>query len=169
MTVIFRDCDSHTCPFPNFSQIHWDDHLWERRSLSAGAGTGGESHWKESPGVTRTHYMKRMLKKWCMIWQKWHSNTFNLYVKCHPRYWIANIIVNPAKFGAPIDRRRLYMVMIRHDVLSDETLEILDDAEPIERFTRLIAERVCGLNMPCKYDWNLVLYAYMLTFLLHVT
>ena len=72
------------------------------------------------------------------------------------RYEVACIVVNPAMFGAPIERRRLYMVMIRYDCLSDETLEYLANSDDPLAFTRLIADRVCSMNMPCKWDWNLV-------------
>ena len=74
------------------------------------------------------------------------------------RYWIGLIIVNPAMIGAAIERRRIYVVMIRDDVLSDETLTLLQDSDDQAlAFTTLVADRVMSMKLECTYEWNLAI------------
>ena len=55
-------------------------------------------------------------------------------------------------FGAPMDRRRLYLILVREDVLSDETLSMVASHDD---FCHLIAARAVGMKMDCKHDWML--------------
>lgn len=55
--------------------------------------------------------------------------------------------------GAPLDRRRVYIVLIRDDVLTDEIKQRLEEEPDI--FSVLVAERIMGMRMHCKVHWTL--------------
>lgn len=56
------------------------------------------------------------------------------------------------RHGAPIDRRRLYIIMVRRDVLSDDAL---GSSKSDEDFTSLIGSRVVSMATDCAHDWIL--------------
>lgn len=56
------------------------------------------------------------------------------------------------RHGAPIDRRRLYIIMVRRDVLSDDAL---GSSRSDEDFTSLIGSRVVSMAADCAHDWIL--------------
>ena len=62
--------------------------------------------------------------------------------------------------GAHIDRRRIFITLVRRDCLSDETLRAVRSHD---QFSELISSRALSMRMPHKYDWILVVILWMFT------
>lgn len=74
---------------------------------------------------------------------------FNLFTTPHSRYFS----LEPSRHhGAPTDRRRIYIFLIRRDVLSDEALDHISSNDD---FINSIADQVLAMRTECQHDWTL--------------
>ena len=82
-----------------------------------------------------------------------NSLTCSKHFKTHLFVYSTCSVDQRSKFGAPISRRRIYIVLIRKDVLSDEVLHAMAASQSDDPFTDIVEKRVRSMTIPCKYNW----------------